>query len=172
MPCSDHAARALTRPATRCPVHARSVSVRVRPLNRQEQAEGFAWKIDNNCMFQVDPQTQEPERCRDARYTLDHIFSPRQSTREIYSTTTQGLIQKLVHGFNRCAAAAAAGAPVPTGVRLKASRRTASLMPSMLARHFTSREACSKQFVVCPRHPPPAQTLGRPAQHGVCVRPD
>lgn len=77
-----------------------SVSVRVRPLNRQEQSEGFAWKVENNSMYQVDPATQEPERVRDARYMLDHIFSPKQSTREIYATTTQSLIQKLVHGFN------------------------------------------------------------------------
>lgn len=77
-----------------------SVSVRVRPLNRQEQSEGFAWKIDNNALFQVDPVTHEPDRVRDVRYMLDHIFSPKQSTREIYATTTQGLIQKLVHGFN------------------------------------------------------------------------
>jgi centromeric protein E len=77
-----------------------SVSVRVRPLNRQEQSEGFSWKIENNAMFQVDPATQEPDRVRDVRYMLDHIFSPKQSTRELYATTTQGLIQKLVHGFN------------------------------------------------------------------------
>jgi centromeric protein E len=51
-------------------------------------------------MFQVDPATQEPDRVRDVRYMLDHIFSPKQSTRELYATTTQGLIQKLVHGFN------------------------------------------------------------------------
>lgn len=74
--------------------------MRVRPLNRQEQSEGFAWKIDNNAMFQVDPVTQETDRVRDVRYMLDHIFTPKQSTREIYATTTQSLIHKLVHGFN------------------------------------------------------------------------
>lgn len=83
-----------------CAVCVCSVSVRVRPLNRQEQSEGFAWRIENNSMFQVDPVTHEPDRVRDVRYMLDHIFSPKQSTREIYATTTQGLIQKLVHGFN------------------------------------------------------------------------
>lgn len=72
----------------------------MRPLNRQEQSEGFAWKIENNAMFQVDPATHEPDRVRDVRYMLDHIFGPKQSTREIYATTAQGLIQKLVHGFN------------------------------------------------------------------------
>lgn len=51
-------------------------------------------------MFQVDPVTKEAERVRDVKYMLDHIFSPQQSTREIYSITTQGLIQKLVNGFN------------------------------------------------------------------------
>ena len=76
------------------------MSVRVRPLNKQEQSDGFAWKIENNSMFQVDPNTHEPERVRDARYMLDHIFSPKQSTREIYGTTTQCLIHKLVNGFN------------------------------------------------------------------------
>lgn len=72
----------------------------MRPLNRQEQSEGFAWRVENNAMCQVDPVTQEPDRVRDVRYMLDHIFSPKQSTREIYATTTQSLIHKLVHGFN------------------------------------------------------------------------
>lgn len=76
------------------------MSVRVRPLNKQEHSEGFAWKVDSNAMFQVDPVTKEAERVRDVRYTLDHIFTPQQSTREIYNITTQGLIQKLVNGFN------------------------------------------------------------------------
>ena len=42
-----------------------------------------------NSVCQVDPATQGPERVRDARYTLDHVFGPRQSTREIYRVTTQ-----------------------------------------------------------------------------------
>lgn len=76
------------------------MSVRVRPLNKQEQSDGFAWKIDNNSLCQIDPNTKEPERARDAKYTLDHVFGPKQSTRELYEVTTQGLIKKLVHGFN------------------------------------------------------------------------
>lgn len=51
-------------------------------------------------MCQVDPRTREPERTRDAKYTLDHVFGPQQTTREIYEVTTQGLIRKLVNGFN------------------------------------------------------------------------
>eukprot|EP00879_Flechtneria_rotunda_P027519 GHRR01029485.1.p1 GENE.GHRR01029485.1~~GHRR01029485.1.p1 ORF type:complete len:158 (+),score=50.94 GHRR01029485.1:410-883(+) len=77
-----------------------SVSVRVRPLNRQEQHDGAAWKIDKNSMFQIDPFTTEPERSRDSKYALDHIFGPEQSTDEVYGVTAQGLIRKLVHGFN------------------------------------------------------------------------
>jgi centromeric protein E len=77
-----------------------SVSVRVRPLNKQEQSNGFAWRIENNSMQQLDPATREPEKTRDQKYTLDHIFGPKQSTRAIYEETTQGLIRKLVNGFN------------------------------------------------------------------------
>ncbi|KAF6256323.1 P-loop containing nucleoside triphosphate hydrolase protein, partial [Scenedesmus sp. NREL 46B-D3] len=77
-----------------------SVSVRVRPLNRQEQSDGFAWRIEKNSMQQVDPATREPEKARDQKYALDHIFGPKQSTRAIYEETTQSLIRKLVNGFN------------------------------------------------------------------------
>lgn len=77
-----------------------SVSVRVRPLNKQEQSDGFAWRIENNSLQQVDPATREPEKARDQKYKLDHIFGPKQSTRAIYEETTQGLIRKLVNGFN------------------------------------------------------------------------
>lgn len=76
------------------------MSVRVRPLNKQEQSDGFAWKVEKNNLFQVDPSTREPDRARDAKYTLDHVFGPQQSTRQIYEITTQGLIKKLVNGFN------------------------------------------------------------------------
>eukprot|EP00882_Tetradesmus_deserticola_P021336 GHRQ01023102.1.p1 GENE.GHRQ01023102.1~~GHRQ01023102.1.p1 ORF type:complete len:309 (+),score=77.59 GHRQ01023102.1:245-1171(+) len=51
-------------------------------------------------MQQVDPATREPEKARDQKYALDHIFGPKQSTRAIYEETTQGLIKKLVNGFN------------------------------------------------------------------------
>lgn len=82
------------------PACSRSVSVRVRPLNKQEQNEGFTWRIEGNSMFQIDPVTREPDRARDAKYTLDHVFGPNTTTTDIYRTTTQHLIQKLVSGFN------------------------------------------------------------------------
>lgn len=72
----------------------------MRPLNRQEQGEGFSWRIDGNSMCQVDPATREPERGRDAKYALDHVFGPETSTAQLYAATTQGLIRKLVNGFN------------------------------------------------------------------------
>lgn len=77
-----------------------SVSVRVRPLNKLEQSEGFAWKIDGNTVVQCDPNSKEIERIRDTKYTLDHIFAPGKTTRHLYQATTQHLIAKLVHGFN------------------------------------------------------------------------
>ncbi|KAI8477274.1 MAG: P-loop containing nucleoside triphosphate hydrolase protein [Monoraphidium minutum] len=77
-----------------------SVSVRVRPLNKQEQNEGFTWRIENNSMFQIDAATREPDRARDAKYALDHVFGPGTTTSDIYAATTQHLITKLVSGFN------------------------------------------------------------------------
>jgi hypothetical protein len=78
------------------------VSVRVRPLNKQEQSDGFAWRSDGNSLVQIDPTTREPvERGRDAtRYALDNVFGPEATTSDIYRATTQPLIHKLVHGFN------------------------------------------------------------------------
>jgi hypothetical protein len=76
------------------------VSVRVRPLNRQEQSEGFTWRIDGNTLFQVDPVTEQPDRARDAKYSLDHVFGPGSTTADVYATTTQQLIHSLVSGFN------------------------------------------------------------------------
>jgi centromeric protein E len=76
------------------------VSVRVRPLNKQEQNEGFTWRIEGNSLFQIDPATKEPDRARDAKYALDHVFSPSSTTTDVYATTTQQLIHSLVSGFN------------------------------------------------------------------------
>jgi centromeric protein E len=76
------------------------VSVRVRPLNKHEQQEGAAWKVDGSTIFQIDPQTKEPERGRETKYSLNNIFPPGITTRQIYEHTTQPLIQKLVNGFN------------------------------------------------------------------------
>lgn len=87
--------RSRSHPALGC-----SVSVRVRPLNKQEQAEGAVWRIEGSSIFQIDRQTGEPERARDTRYTLNNIFGPGTTTRQIYEHTTQPLIQKLVNGFN------------------------------------------------------------------------
>lgn len=76
------------------------MSVRVRPLNKQEANEGFGWKVDGNTISQIDPVTREVDRTRDARYTLDHVFGPEWTTRQVYEATTQQLIHKIVKGFN------------------------------------------------------------------------
>lgn len=78
-----------------------SVSVRVRPLNRQEAHEGFAWKVDtSSTICQVDPLTRKPDLVRDSKYTLDYVFGPERTTLQIYEATTQGLTSKVVNGFN------------------------------------------------------------------------
>jgi centromeric protein E len=76
------------------------VSVRVRPLNKQEQQEGFAWRLDNNTLVQCDPYTKEPDRTRDTKYILDNAFDPGSTTQQIYEATTLPLVHKVVSGFN------------------------------------------------------------------------
>lgn len=96
----QHEPRGLTPlpPATR---PSRSVSIRVRPLNRQEGQEYYAWRVEGNgSLCQLDPATREPDRTRDTKYVLDHVFGPEWTTRQIYESTTQPLIHKMVNGFN------------------------------------------------------------------------
>lgn len=77
-----------------------SVSVRVRPLNKLESQEGFAWRIDGNAIYQIDPITKDTDRTRDQKYALDHVFGPEWTTAQVYTATTQQLIHKMVKGFN------------------------------------------------------------------------
>lgn len=72
----------------------------MRPLNKQEQELGSSWRVDSNTIYQCDPQTGEPERGRDVKYSLDNVFAPGTSTHELYAATTQNLMTKLVSGFN------------------------------------------------------------------------
>lgn len=84
----------------RFPTAPRSVSVRVRPLNKQESNEYFSWKVDGNSIVQLDPNTRDVDRTRDTKYGLDHVFGPEWTTSQIYEATTQSLIHKMVNGFN------------------------------------------------------------------------
>lgn len=79
---------------------ARSVSVRVRPLNKQEEQEAFAWRIEGNSIVQLDSSTKDVDRAKDTKYVLDHVFGPDWTTEMIYEVTTQKLIHKIVNGFN------------------------------------------------------------------------
>ncbi len=76
------------------------MSVRVRPLNRQESSEFFSWRIEANSLVQLDASTRDVDRTRDTKYGLDHIFGPDWTTDRIYEVTTQSLIHKMVAGFN------------------------------------------------------------------------
>lgn len=125
------------------------MSVRVRPLNKLEQNDGFAWRIDNNSVFQIDPNTKEPDKTRDQKYNLDHIFSPKQSTRVIYEVTTQGLIRKLVNGFNSTVFAygqtssgkthTMRGTPEEPGIIPMAVQEVFSIIESLQDREFLLR---------------------------------
>ncbi|GLI69864.1 hypothetical protein VaNZ11_014581 [Volvox africanus] len=77
-----------------------SVSVRVRPLNKQEEQELFAWRIDGNSIVQLDSNNRDVDRTKDTKYVLDHVFGPDWTTEKIYEVTTQELIHKMVNGFN------------------------------------------------------------------------
>ncbi|KAJ9530112.1 hypothetical protein QJQ45_023377, partial [Haematococcus lacustris] len=70
------------------------VAVRIRPLNKQELDAGhsFAWNVQGNTLNANDS--------RDAKYTLDHIFGPEWTTRQIYEVATKGLLDKVISGFN------------------------------------------------------------------------
>jgi len=123
--------------------------VRVRPLNRQEQNEGFTWRIDGNTMFQIDANTKEADRARDAKYTLDHVFGPEATTTDLYRTTTQQLIHKLVSGFNSTVFAygqtssgkthTMRGSPSEPGIIPLAVREVFSIIESTADREFLLR---------------------------------
>ena len=60
-----------------------------------------AWRIDDSTIFQASAGVGgERNQISDARYTLDNVFGPSQSTREIYEHTASPLIHKVVNGFN------------------------------------------------------------------------
>jgi centromeric protein E len=77
-----------------------SVAVRVRPLNKQETIEGCAWDCSSNGLWQCNPITKEPEKVRDAKYLLDHVYGPETTNQDLYEGTVQPLIHKAVEGFN------------------------------------------------------------------------
>lgn len=73
-----------------------SVSVRVRPLNRAEAADGAssAWRIDGNTIAPRDVNASG------TRYALDHVFGPEWTTQQVYNATAHTLVHKIVAGFN------------------------------------------------------------------------
>lgn len=60
-----------------------------------------AWRIDDSTIYQSSVGVGgERNQISDARYTLDNVFGPSQSTREIYEHTASPLIAQVVNGFN------------------------------------------------------------------------
>eukprot|EP00890_Picochlorum_soloecismus_P005045 jgi/Picsp_1/5541/NSC_02900-R1_protein len=83
-----------------------SVFVRVRPLSEGERGKSgggrVVWKADKKTIFQhVDCSTgnslAEPAA---PIYTLDTVFDSCCSTKDVYESTTKGLIQQVIEGFN------------------------------------------------------------------------
>lgn len=72
--------------------------MRVRPLNDAERERGAAWRVEGNSLHSVDPATGA--RAGDASYTLDAVFDGSRSTRQVYETAAQGLIEQVISGFN------------------------------------------------------------------------
>ncbi|KAK2080135.1 hypothetical protein QBZ16_002531 [Prototheca wickerhamii] len=76
-----------------------SVHVRVRPLSESERERGSsAWRVEGNSLAQA--ETSGDSRVIDTAYTLDTVFGPDTSTKEVYLATTQSIIHQVVQGFN------------------------------------------------------------------------
>ncbi|GAQ89631.1 kinesin-related protein [Klebsormidium nitens] len=74
-----------------------SVSIRVRPLNKQEIAKGTPWIVDANSLHLCN-ERQQP--IAGQAYTFDHVFNAGMPTQSIYQAVTEDIIQSTVSGFN------------------------------------------------------------------------
>ncbi|KAI5072315.1 hypothetical protein GOP47_0012421 [Adiantum capillus-veneris] len=73
-----------------------SVSIRVRPIDKQEAAKSL-WKINSNaitlCSASGAPSTSQV-------FVFDHVFGTEATTSDIYKATTQDIVTSAVKGFN------------------------------------------------------------------------
>eukprot|EP00250_Pteridium_aquilinum_P033345 c5481_g1_i1 orf=2-517(-) len=74
-----------------------SVSIRVRPLDKQEAAKGSLWKINNNAITLCSASGAPlPNHV----YIFDNVFNSDSTTFDIYRATTQDIVASAVKGFN------------------------------------------------------------------------
>ncbi|KAL3680718.1 hypothetical protein R1sor_023674 [Riccia sorocarpa] len=71
------------------------VSIRVRPLNKQEASKGMPWKLTPNTIN----LTAGPSASAQT-YTFDRVFGTDSKTRDIYEAHTKKIISSTVRGFN------------------------------------------------------------------------
>lgn len=76
------------------------MSIRIRPLNQQEQDKGSAWRVDSNVVLPCNPSTGDLARDASTTYTLDHVFDHSWTTDRIYAATTEKIVQGVVQGIN------------------------------------------------------------------------
>jgi centromeric protein E len=114
------------------------VAVRVRPLNKQEVEAGqsFAWAIQGNSIAALD--------ARDTKYTLDHVFGPDWSTRQIYETVARGLLHKVISGFNSTVFAYGQTSSGKT-FTMRGSGQEEGIIPLAVQEIFGLIEACQER---------------------------
>ncbi|MCO5557269.1 hypothetical protein L7F22_010830 [Adiantum nelumboides] len=73
-----------------------SVSIRVRPIDKQDAAKSL-WKINSNAITLVSasgaPSTSQA-------FVFDHVFDTESTTFDIYKATTQDIVASAIKGFN------------------------------------------------------------------------
>ncbi|XP_041830906.1 kinesin-like protein KIF19 [Melanotaenia boesemani] len=88
--------------------HQLTVALRIRPLSDAEQEEGatiVAHRVDDQMVVLMDPM-EDPDdilranRSREKTYMFDVAFDFSASQEEVYRSTTKGLIEGLISGYN------------------------------------------------------------------------
>ncbi|CAI7994619.1 Kinesin-like protein KIF19 [Geodia barretti] len=85
-----------------------TVALRVRPINPREVRSGarpIARVVDKNLVVLMDPNRDSDDilrakRSHDHSYMFDVAFSQRATQRDVYQRTSQGLVSKVIRGYN------------------------------------------------------------------------
>ncbi|KAJ8332414.1 hypothetical protein SKAU_G00425870 [Synaphobranchus kaupii] len=88
--------------------HQLTVALRIRPLSdaeREEAAAIVAHRVDDQMVVLLDPVEDSDDilrahRSREKTYMFDVAFDCSASQEEVYRSTTKGLIEGLISGYN------------------------------------------------------------------------
>eukprot|EP00854_Cymbomonas_tetramitiformis_P010535 gene10535-12465_t len=72
-----------------------SVSVRIRPLNRDEECSGESWRVSDNTIIYKASSSQNA-----ISYCLDNVFGPEADTTTVYEKTAKDTVLSVIQGFN------------------------------------------------------------------------